>query len=351
MESYLNISTFLIGVSTAFFTIFALHILFWRKARTRFQTVLGCIMAVWAVWNAKDLVTTFPGMYRPEVLRWIMVIDGWSALTYLVFVAETVRPGWVSRKRLLLLSLPFAAFTVAYAVWPTEWVIYAYVGFLWCFAWTVVIVGYVEVRRHLAYVRANYSNIDQIDVSWLKPVFLFAIVSQLAWLFTSLSATISADIIYYISVMGLWLMVLYYSWDFRPITMTKDDEQTDEQTDEQPDAPKTSPAPPHISEGQLEALVEGQQLYLNKDLTLTDLAQALHTNRTYVSNYLSQVRGQTFYDYINQLRIERKSLPLMRDHPEYKLEYVARESGFASVSTFRRAFIKLTGQTPSQFGE
>lgn len=76
---------------------------------------------------------------------------------------------------------------------------------------------------------------------------------------------------------------------------------------------------------------------------------ALNTNRTYASNYLSQVRRQTFYDYINQLRIQRVSLPLMQEHPEYKLEYVASESGFASISTFRRAFVKFTGQTPSQF--
>jgi AraC-like DNA-binding protein len=38
----------------------------------------------------------------------------------------------------------------------------------------------------------------------------------------------------------------------------------------------------------------------------------------------------------------------MKEHPEYKLDYVASESGFASLSTFRRAFIKLTGQTPGQ---
>ena len=40
MEHYMNVSAFLIGVSTAFFAIFAIHILFFRKKRTRFQTVL-----------------------------------------------------------------------------------------------------------------------------------------------------------------------------------------------------------------------------------------------------------------------------------------------------------------------
>ena len=39
----------------------------------------------------------------------------------------------------------------------------------------------------------------------------------------------------------------------------------------------------------------------------------------------------------------------MREHPEYTLEYVARQSGFGSISTFRRAFQKFTGMSPSQF--
>ena len=340
MEEYMNISSFLIGVSTAFFAMFAIHILFWRTKRTRFQTVLGYIMAVWAVWNLKDLIVTFPGMYTEKVLNWIMVIDGWSALTYTVFVFETVMPRWVTRRRLVYLSLPFAVFTLLYIIQPQQWVIYAYVVFLWLYAWMIVVIGYVKMKRYLSYVRKNYSNIDDIDVSWLKPVFAFAIVSQLAWLFTSLFATVTMDIIYYISIILLWLMVLHYSWNFRPIVV--------EQEQEQPQNIHRNPSSA-IVEGVLERIVEEQQLYLVKNLTLTDLAEAMGTNRTYVSNYLSQVRGQTFYDYINQIRIEKKSVPLLREHPEYTLDYVANESGFASISTFRRAFLKLTGKTPRQF--
>lgn len=340
MADYINISAFLIGITTTFFTIFALHILFWRKSRTRFQTVLGCVMAVWGVWNAKDMVTTFPGMYRQEVLEWILVIDGWSALTYTVLVFEIVMPKWLTLQRLLLLTLPFVIFTLVYGVWPDERVIYAYLAFLWCYAWAVVCIGYVKMKRYLMYVRKNYSNIENIDVAWLKPVFFFAIVSQLAWLLTSLSGTVIADIIYYISTVLLWLMVLHYSWNFQPIVIEKNMESES--------AANNKNALP-IAEGTLERLMEEQQLYLKKDLTLSDLAEALDSNRTYVSKYISQALGQTFYDYINQLRIERVSIPMMRQHPEYKLDFVAHESGFASISTFRRAFIKLTGQTPSQY--
>ncbi len=340
MEDYINISAFLIGASTAFFALFAIHILFWREERTRFQTVLGIIMAVWAVLNLKDIIITFPGMYKAEVLNWIMIADGWSALTFTVFILETVMPGWTTWKRLFFHSLPFAAFTLLYFVSKqAEWVITGYLIFLWCYAWTVVGFGYIKVKRHIRYVRNNFSNIDNIDVSWLKPVFFFAVVSQLLWLFTSIFSTNITDIAYYVSTIVLWLVVLHYSWNFQPIA-----EKNDEK-----DALAALKAAPPIAEGALEAAVEEQQLFLKKDLTISDLAQVLNTNRTYVSNYFGQVRGQTFYDYINQLRVERACIPMMKEHPEYALEYIAGESGFASISTFRRAFTKLTGQTPRQY--
>lgn len=341
MEDF-NISAFLIGISTAFFGIFALHILVWRKERTRFQTVLGWIMAIWAVWNLKDIIITFPGMYTRGVLNWIMLIDGWSALTYTVFIAEVVQPGWVTWRRLSVLALPFAVFTLLYIIAQEQWVVYAYAAFLWCYAWTTVGIGFVKTRRYLNYVRKNFSNIDVIDVSWLKPVFFFAIISQLSWLFVSLYATVPGDIVYYVSTILLWLMVLRYSWTFQPIKVEKETEPAADML------VATKNAPP-ISEGELERVVEEEKLYLKKDLTLADIALQLNTNRTYVSNYLSQVRQQTFYDYINQVRIEKVSVPLLREHPEYTLDYIASESGFASISTFRRAFQKLTGKTPRQF--
>jgi AraC-like DNA-binding protein len=336
----MNISALLIGISTAFFAIIAIYILFWHKERTRYQTVLGWIMTIWALTNLKDIILTFPGMYTPEILNWVMIIDGWGAMTYTIILFEVVMPRWTTPKRLALLSLPFALFTLLYIIWPVMEVIYSYAAFLWCFAWSIVIIGWIKVRRRISYVRENFSNIDRIDASWLKPVFFFAIVSQLTWLITSLIATVVTDIIYYASTLILWTMVLRYSWNFYPIPM---EQFTEKSTDEKKSSVSV------IEEGVLERVMEQQQLYMNKNLTLADLARELKTNRTYVSNYLSQVRGQTFYDYINQLRIERVSIPMLKEHPEYTLEYVSEKSGFASISTFRRAFIKLTGQTPRQF--
>lgn len=347
MNNISIISIFVIGIATTLFSVFAVHIFFFRDVRTRFQTVVGTIMAVWAAWCAKDLVLMFPGMYTDGVLQWVMIIDGWSALTYMVFVMEVVAPGWTTYRKLLLFSLPFAFFTAAYALWPVKEVIYGYSLFLWFFAWTVVGVGYVKMRRTMKFVRMEYSDIEKIDVSWLRPVFFFSIAGQLAWLFISFYAEIWVDILYYIFIILLWLMVLYYSWGFQPVRVIAD-EMADLESLNQTKERKRQPLPP-IEREHFERVVVQEQLYLRPDLVLQDLAVALGTNRTYVSAYISQSMGMSFYDYINRLRITRSALPLIDQHPEYTFDYVARHSGFTSMSTFRRAFIKQTGTTPSRY--
>lgn len=344
------ILSFLIGIATAFFTIFAIHILCYRRQRTRFQTVVGIIMTIWALSCAKDLVLCLPGFYNDGVLDWVFIIDGWSAITYTVLVMEVVQPNWTTWRRLLLLALPFGLLTMGFTIWPEREMVYAYSAFLWFYAWTVVIYGWVRMNRRLSYLRREYSNIDKIDVSWLRPVFIFTIVGQLGWLFTSLYPTMLYDIIYYICIIILWLFVLYYSWDFKPVVMeepaeTDENAQVEIVRDTTPQDESRSP----LSIGMLEKIVEEKKLYLNPSLTQNDLAHEMDTNRTYISNYLSKQMNMTFYDYINMLRIKSAAMPLMREHPEYKFEYVASKSGFASISTFRRAFVKVTGQTPSQY--
>ena len=349
----MNVTAFTIGVATTFFAVFAIYILFRRKDCSRFQTVLGCIMAVWCLWSMKDLVLTFPGMYKEKVLNWMLIIDGWSALTYMALVLEVVIPGWITWRRLLLSAMPFAAFTLAYAFCSHQMIIYAYVAFLWCFAWGTVIFGYVRMKNKLAYLLDNYSNIDKTNVSWLRPVFFFSIMGQLLWLAVSFWQSPVADIVYYLVTIALWLIVLHYSWNFQTIEMVREAEKMEMMPDNNGMAiigdDSQKEAKKKLSFGKLEKLMEEQEYYLKPTLTLKELAQELNTNRTYFSNYLNHQMNMTFYDYINKLRIERAAIPLMREHPEYKFEYVAVESGFASISTFRRAFVKVTGQTPSQY--
>ena len=101
--------------------------------------------------------------------------------------------------------------------------------------------------------------------------------------------------------------------------------------------------------GILERQIEKQKLYLKPDLSIADLSRLVATNRTYLSVYFKEVLHSSFYDYINKMRIQYACLPLMQNEHPIKIEVIAMESGFRSVTTFRRAFIKNMGITPNKY--
>ncbi len=101
---------------------------------------------------------------------------------------------------------------------------------------------------------------------------------------------------------------------------------------------------PHQFTLHLHRIFEEEHLYLNPKLTIMDLAQAIGTNRTYISNYLNKVLGTTFFDYVNQYRLSYAEQLLRQT--KMSIEEIADRSGFNSRSTFRRAFLKRSRLHP-----
>ena len=92
---------------------------------------------------------------------------------------------------------------------------------------------------------------------------------------------------------------------------------------------------------------ESKQLYLQNDLTLAQLAGAIGTNRTYLSQHFAQ-QGITYNAYINGLRIRHfvrlyeKAVAAGRD---FTAQQLASESGYRSYSTFSNTFKQVMGTT------
>ena len=89
------------------------------------------------------------------------------------------------------------------------------------------------------------------------------------------------------------------------------------------------------------------QLYLQHDLTVTQLALALGTNRLYLSQYFSR-HDTTYNAYISDLRI-RHFVNLYREAVATRRPFTARQlagqSGYRSYSTFSLAFKQRMGQS------
>ncbi len=93
-----------------------------------------------------------------------------------------------------------------------------------------------------------------------------------------------------------------------------------------------------------------EDVYTNPNLSLTDVASALQTNRNLVSMIINQGFGMNFNDYINAQRVNAVILKINQGILDRNtLLAVALDCGFNSKSTFNRAFKKKTSLTPKDF--
>ena len=89
------------------------------------------------------------------------------------------------------------------------------------------------------------------------------------------------------------------------------------------------------------------QIYLQHDLTISQLAQAIGTNRFYLSQYFSR-QGTTYNAYINGLRIDHfvgLYSEAVTTRRTFTAQQLALESGYRSYSTFGIAFKQRMRQT------
>ena len=95
-------------------------------------------------------------------------------------------------------------------------------------------------------------------------------------------------------------------------------------------------------------VIESQKLYKNCELKLSDLANAVGSNRRAVSDCINSQTGCSFNQYVNTFRTEHAKR-IIRQYPDRKLSDIYVESGFANETSFFRTFKALTGMTPKEW--
>lgn len=88
-----------------------------------------------------------------------------------------------------------------------------------------------------------------------------------------------------------------------------------------------------------------EQLFLLPGLTLVDISERLHSNKTYVSKLVNQTYNIGFPELINTLRIDYAEQYIL-SHRSARQDEIAKACGFLSASAFNSTFKKVTGMTP-----
>ncbi len=99
----------------------------------------------------------------------------------------------------------------------------------------------------------------------------------------------------------------------------------------------------------LNKLMIEDKVYLNANLSLSDLANLLNTSNKKLSILLNEYLDSSFYDYLNKYRIEDTKKMLLDENCPLSIDGIAEECGFKTRSSFYKLFKKFVGLTPSQF--
>jgi AraC-like DNA-binding protein len=84
-----------------------------------------------------------------------------------------------------------------------------------------------------------------------------------------------------------------------------------------------------------------------EDISLGQVAQAVHTSLFYFCKLFKKVTGINFTEYVSRIRAEKaKSLLL---NPNLRVSEIAYEVGFQSLTHFNRVFKKIVGESPTEY--
>ncbi|MBO4661361.1 MAG: helix-turn-helix domain-containing protein [Bacteroidaceae bacterium] len=331
------------GAGTAVSVVLFLYLLLCRgkaiapgitpPARLRhWAAALFCIMAMAHIWWM--LFYTYSNDTH-SVVYGLLVATDCMALppvfvgTLLNMLQDRRRPLWP----IVVAMTPCAVVAVLQTALPsidltTPNMIY---GLILAVAFIIYMV--VAVRQYGRWLRDNYADLEHKEM-WLSLTLLISLMLLL--LSFEYTDSYVMSIIAHLTGFPLAGLLLWR-------VETLKDLSTDNPADETDHAPTLLRG--EWSEVSHIAILlanhcEDTQLYLQQDLTLSQLSAAIGVNHYYLSQYFAS-QGTSYYSYIHDLRVRHfvaRYRELAAAHQPIVARKLAQESGYHSYSTFSTAF-------------
>jgi AraC-like DNA-binding protein len=94
---------------------------------------------------------------------------------------------------------------------------------------------------------------------------------------------------------------------------------------------------------------EKEKPYLNPELNMNMLAEALGVPKHQLTEVLNSDIGKNFFRFVNEFRVEAVKEKLKHNKRNYSVEAIGYECGFNSKSTFYTVFKQIAGVAPAEF--
>ncbi len=375
--------------------------MFFYRHSSRLKIYVSLLMLTIVAQYVKDLIFIGNTYYSSRLEeQYASSIDLLTLPMYAIVLVEACRPLWMNWSRAFCFYIPFVVLMVAFWVHPVPLAYHAmHFAAILC-AVFILLWALRELPRFERALKEEYSYAEYINLHWLRGVILLFFCLLMLWVYDSMASGVRYDNIFLFNSLVMWIAACFCfyrqsvvinavkSYFVEP---SEDNAETNldaaendldkatahlEAAEADQNAPhahtqpenvaETVPEPQPVAEQPVEPepeelklqqeaafaermylLFEKEHVYLNPRLRLSELATLLGTNRTYLSQYFNQNCESTFYDFVNDYRIHHAKLLL--HSTDDTLETIAMNSGFNSLSTFRRAFVQREGMSPIEF--
>lgn len=375
--------------------------MFFYRHCSRLKIYVSLLMLTIVAQYVKDLIFIGNTYYSSRLEeQYASSIDLLTLPMYAIVLVEACRPLWMNWSRAFCFYIPFVVLMVAFWVHPVPLAYYAmHFAAILC-AVFILLWALRELPRFERALKEEYSYAEYINLHWLRGVILLFFCLLMLWVYDSMASGVRYDNIFLFNSLVMWIAACFCFYrqsvvinavksyfvapsednaetnldaaenDLDKAMAHLEAAETDQnaphahtqpesvaETVAEPQPVAEQPAEPEPEELKLQQeaafaermylLFEKEHVYLNPRLRLSELAMLLGTNRTYLSQYFNQNCESTFYDFVNDYRIHHAKLLL--HSTDDTLETIAMNSGFNSLSTFRRAFVQREGMSPIEF--
>ena len=375
--------------------------MFFYRHCSRLKIYVSLLMLTIVAQYVKDLIFIGNTYYSSRLEeQYASSIDLLTLPMYAIVLVEACRPLWMNWSRAFCFYIPFVVLMVAFWVHPVPLAYYAmHFAAILC-AVLIALWALRELPRFERALKEEYSYAEYINLHWLRGVILLFFCLLMLWVYDSIASGVRYDNIFLFNSLVMWIAACFCFYrqsvvinavksyfvepsednaetnldaaendldkamahleaaeaDLNaPHAHTQPENVVETVAEPQPVAEQPVEPEPEELKLQQEAayaermylLFEKEHVYLNPRLRLSELATLLGTNRTYLSQYFNQNCESTFYDFVNDYRIHHAKLLL--HSTDDTLETIAMNSGFNSLSTFRRAFVQREGMSPIEF--
>ena len=206
-----------------------------------------------------------------------------------------------------------------------------------------VVIGSMMIRRYDRMVDEFYADTDDKSMRNIQSIlYLVLTISILSFIVNIIGRARFTDHEIILTTTSLMFSALLFAIGYEGLHrhFSIIDMRTNKEQVSNDDSTALKDAVNRSMTERIIALVENDKIYLQPDLKLDDLAQMMHTNRTYIYQAVNQQMGISFNEFINRYRIAHAKR-LMASDPTLSMNDVALQSGFASLSSFYRNMKKF----------